>query len=147
MSDNKNEKPAHFKVLKILGFGALILGIILIILSVTVFGDPFMGTVTPNFALLAPGMFLIVGSFALILWGFAPEIAKIQTKGARYIQQENKEDFTNIADTTADIARGAVTKTVRAVKEGLRDYKYCHRCGKEIDADAAYCKHCGAKQD
>ncbi len=147
MDNNNNKKPAHFTVLKVLGFAALSLGVLLIILSVTVFRDDFMGIVSPNFALLAPGGFLSVISVALLLAGFTPEISKLQASGARYIQRENKEEFTDIANTTADIASGAVTKTARAIKEGLRDYKYCHRCGKEIDSDAQYCKHCGAKQD
>lgn len=35
------------------------------------------------------------------------------------------------------------------IKEGLtgKSTKFCHECGKEIDAIAKYCSECGAKQD
>jgi hypothetical protein len=145
--NNENKKPSHFKVLKVLGFFALATSVVLIILGVTVFADNSLGMTSPNFALLAPGLFLIIISLAFLFSGFAPEIAKLQAKGARYIQRDNKEEFTDIADTAADIAGGAVTKTARAIKEGLKDYKYCPNCGKEIDADASFCKQCGKRQD
>ena len=89
------------------------------------------------------GLFLTV---AFLATGFRPEITKMTTKSARYIQQENKEDLTGIANTTADIASGAITKTTRAIKKGIKDTKFCKHCGAEIDADSKFCNNCGGEQ-
>ena len=78
--------------------------------------------------------------------GFRPEITKMATKSAKYIQDENKEDLKDIVDTTADIAGDAITKTTKAIKKGLKDTKFCKHCGAEIDADSKFCSSCGKEQ-
>ena len=75
--------------------------------------------------------------------GFRPEMAKLSTKTAKYIQEENKEDLKEIVTTTAEIHSEAVTVTTKAIKEGLKDTMYCKHCGKEVDIDSKFCKHCG----
>lgn len=150
MSDNKIKEPKHFLVMRVLGFLLLAIGIVLIILACTVFSaHPFNDTFfpkEPNFAALAVGIFSIVISLVLIVNGFAPKFAKLNAKGARYIQQETKEDTKEIASTGADISSEAVTKTAKAIKKGIKDTKFCKHCGAEIDADSAFCKDCGKKQ-
>ena len=78
--------------------------------------------------------------------GFRPEIAKMSTKSAKYIQQENKEDFRDIANSAADIASEAITKTTTAIKKGLEDKIFCKHCGEKIDSDSKFCSKCGKEQ-
>lgn len=147
MSENKIKEPKHFIVFRILGILMLIAGITLVVLSCTVLGEKFMeNVVAPNPAALVPGLFMIVISIGLISAGFSPKIAKLSAKGARYIQQETKDEAKEIASTGAEIASEAITKTAKAVKKGIKDTKFCKHCGAEIDADSAFCKDCGKKQ-
>ena len=89
------------------------------------------------------GLFLAI-TFLVI--GFRPEITKMSMKSARYIQQENKEDLTDIVSTSADIASEALTKTVSAVKKGLATTMFCKHCGAKIDENSKFCKYCGKEQ-
>ena len=146
MSDKEVKEPKHFLVLRILGFILLAVGITLVVLAWTVLGKPFMDTIEPSFAALVPGSFMAVLSLPVIIGGFSPKIAKLNAKGAKYIQQETKEDLKDIASTKADIHGEAITKSFKAVKKGLKDTKYCKHCGAEIDADSTFCKECGKKQ-
>ena len=66
---------------------------------------------------------------------------------SRYIQQENRADLTDISTAQADIQSEGFKKAARAVKEGLKDVKYCQECGTEIDENANFCSKCGAKQN
>ncbi len=143
------KKPKVFTVLKILGPCVIAIGIVLIVLGVVVFPEPFgfSGEMTqPNFALLVPGVFVAFAGLPMTVMGFMLEINKTTVKTARYLQEETKEDLTEMADTSADIASGAIKKTVKAVKEGLKDTKYCKHCGAEIDADSKFCSECGKEQ-
>ena len=88
-------------------------------------------------------MFLAV---ICLVSGFSPEIAKLSTKTQKYIQEENKEDLTDIASAKADISGEAITKVSKSIKKGFKDTKYCKYCGAEIDADSSFCKECGKKQ-
>lgn len=142
------KKPKVYLVLKILGPCLIALGITMILLGAFVFPEPFgfSGETTINFAFLTSGMFMIVGGVAMLGIGFTPEMQKTSIKTARYLQEETKEDLTQMADNSADIIDGAVKKTVKAVKEGLRDSKYCKHCGAQIDADSKFCSECGKEQ-
>ena len=138
-----NKKPKHFLIFKILGIIGLIVAIFGIVLTFTGFGNfesnKFMlGGILTSFG-------FILGFVGLII-GFSPEIAKMNTKSIKYIQGENKEDLTDIANNTADITSGAVTKTARAVKEGLTETVFCKHCGAKIDNDSKFCSFCGKKQ-
>lgn len=140
MSD---KKPQHLLIFKIIGIFGIILAVIGFAFIFTGFGDfesnNFMlGIFMPPF-----GLFIGV-SCSLI--GFMPEIKKMQTKTLKYVQEENKDDLTEIANTTADIVDDAITQTAKAMKKGLTDTKFCKYCGKEIDADSKFCSHCGKEQ-
>ena len=143
----KNKKPKIFLVLKIIAPIMLIGGIILIILGTTVFAESFGdGFTSPNFALLAPGLFLTTFSLPCFFSAFEPKIHKTLIETQRYIQEENKEALTDIANTRADIHGEALTKTASSIKKGLRNTKYCKHCGAEIDADSKFCSNCGKEQ-
>ena len=101
---------------------------------------------TNNFmigSLLTPiGLFAGVSGFAI---GFKPEITKMTVKSAKYIQKENQNDLNEIANTTADIAKDAVTTTTKAVAHGITNEEtmFCKHCGAKIDVDSKFCKSCG----
>ena len=142
-----SKKPKIFLVLKILGFVSLICGIALIILGTAVFPEMFGGhAVAPNAALFAPGMILAIFSIPMFFIGFSPNLAKLSVQTTKYIQEQNKDDLTKIADNTSEIVGGAVKKTAKNIKEGLKDTKYCKHCGAEIDNDSKFCRDCGKKQ-
>ena len=144
---NENKKPKVFKVLKVIAPILLVLGIILIILGTAVFPQTWGGNaVAPNAAFFAPGMIIAFFSIPCFVFAYMPSINKTMIKTAKYLQDDNKEDLTDMADTAADITSNAVTKTVRAVKKGLADTKYCRHCGEQIEADSKFCKHCGKEQ-
>ena len=140
---NKNNKPIHFLIFKILGVLFLFVTVGGFVLVFRGFGD----TESNNFmigALLSTFGLFLTGTFLMI--GFRPEITRMSTKSAKYIQQENKEEFIDIVNTSADISSVAVTKTARAIKKGLKDTMFCKHCGAEIDADSKFCNSCGGEQ-
>lgn len=138
-----SEKPKHFLVFKILSIVFLIVTVIGFGLVFTGFGD--FGT--NNFMIGGfMSTFGVFATFVCFFIGFKPELAKLSAKSAKYIQQETKEDMKDIATTGAQISEEAVKTTARAVKEGLRDTKYCKHCGAEIDEDSRFCKECGKEQ-
>ena len=137
------EKPKHYLVFKILFIVFAIVTVAGIVLSVQGFGNfennnfmigGFMGTF---------GLFATV---ACAMIGFKPELTRLSTKSAKYIQQQNKEELQEIATAGAKIAKEAVTITAEAVKEGLSETMYCKYCGKKIDRDSRFCKECGGEQ-
>ena len=142
MSD-KNQKPSHLLVFKVVGFvgiGVAIVGFILLISGFqSVEPTPFMlgGFMT------SMGMFT---GFVGITFGFRPEIVKLSVRTAKYVQEENKEDLTDMADTGADIISDAVKKVASSVNDGMRKSKFCKHCGAEIDEDSRYCSRCGKEQ-
>lgn len=144
---NDVKAPVHFLICKILGFLALIGGIVLVVLACTVLSKPFMDTIQPNIIALMVGSTLSMCSIVLLFTGFIPQFKKFTVKSAKYLQQQNQEDLKDIASTSADIKSEAVTKTVKAVKKGFKDTKYCKKCGTEIDRDSTFCKECGEKQE
>ena len=151
MEENKNQKPKHFLILKIIGVVLVLIGVSLIIASIAI-KEPNMGDrdwfeISSKIrGLRFGGIAVCMFSVPMFFLGFRPEITKMSTKSARYIQQENKEDLTGIVNTTADIASGAITQTVKAIKKGIKDSKFCKHCGAEIDADSKFCNSCGGEQ-
>lgn len=138
MSDT--QKPKIFTILKIVGFICIPVAIVGFILSASNFGN------FDNNLFMVGG---IVGALSFVLgvncliFGFLPEIKKVGVKTVKYLQEENKEDLTDLASTAADITKDAVTKTTKAVREGWVGTEYCKYCGQKIDADSRFCKHCG----
>jgi len=138
-----NNKPKHFIILKIIGLIGIILAIIGFVLTFVGFGDFESNNFMIGGFLTTFGMF--IGISCLII-GFRPEITKMSAKSAKYIQQENKEDFRDIASNTAEIASEAITKTTTAIKKGLDDKIFCKYCGEKIDSDSKFCNKCGKEQ-
>ena len=135
-----NNKPRHllpFKIAGIIGVIAIVTGIVLV---VTGFGD-----FESNRFMI--GSFVAVGGVMLtaigMTVGFAPEIAKARAKTVRYIQEENKNDLTAIADNTAEIVSGAVSTVAGAVSDGMKKTMFCKYCGAKIDSDSRFCSVCG----
>ena len=121
-------------------------GIILVILANTVLADGIM----PNVAALIPGSFLVFIGFACLMFGLVPVLNKTAIKLQKHIQEENKEDLTSIANTKVEINKQAIQTAVKtgaqAVKQGMRETKYCKECGAEIDLDSKFCSKCGKEQ-
>jgi len=140
---NKEIKPIHLIILKIVGFIFLGVTIAGIVLSVKSFDDSKSNNYMIGGIMTCFGLFI---SIACLMCGFRPEIIKMQTKTSKYIQNQNKEDLKEINTTTAEIKEDAITKTAKAVKKGLKDAKFCKNCGKEIDSDSKFCNYCGTEQ-
>lgn len=138
-----NNKPKHFIIFKIIGLIGIILAIIGFVLTFVGFGDFESNNFMIGGFLTTFGLF--IGISCLII-GFRPEITKMSAKSAKYIQQENKEDFRDIASNTAEIASEAITKTTTAIKKGLDDKIFCKYCGEKIDSDSKFCNKCGKEQ-
>lgn len=60
--------------------------------------------------------------------------------------REHKDDLKDVADVGAYATHDAVKTTAGAVREGLRDTKFCPECGTEIDRDSKFCPECGHRQ-
>ena len=130
-------------VLKIIGIIGIVVGIVGFVISAQGFGD----FESNNF--MIGGIMGCVGIFvglSCLIYGFMPQIMKVQLNTVRNIQEQNKELLKDIADTNAEITSDAVTKTASAVMRGLEDKVFCKHCGAQIDADSKFCSSCGGKQ-
>jgi hypothetical protein len=135
-----NPKPLHFLILKILGVLLLAVVVTGFVFVFTGFGDLSSNKFMIGGLMTTLGLF---GASVCLSVGFSPELAKMRTRSARYIQNENKDELREIATTSAEIASDAVSTVSRAVQDGLRKTVFCKHCGKEIDADSKFCSHCG----
>ena len=133
-------RPRHFWIFKIIGVIGAVATVAGIVLTVTGFGD----FESNNFMI---GSFVAVIGVTMtalgITIGFSPEIAKARTKTLRYIQEENIEDLTAIANNSAEIMSDAVSKTANAIASGVQKTMFCKHCGARIDADSTFCSRCG----
>lgn len=139
------KKPLSLLILRIIGFCCLAIALLGIILVINGFGDfetnHFMiGSFLATFGLFA--------GISCTVSGFLPEISKTSIRTQKYIQNENKEDLTDIANTAAEINANAVTTISHAAAQGFtqEDTVFCKECGAKIDADSKFCRHCGTKQ-
>lgn len=137
------KKPIHFLIFKIVGVAGAILAIIALALIFTGFGDFESNNFMIGGFLLPLAIFATVTGFVI---GFKPQISKMTAQGTRYILEENKEELSDIATTTAEIASEGVEMTARAVARGLEDTIFCKHCGAQIDADSRFCSKCGKEQ-
>ena len=142
----KVEQPKIFLALKILSPIFFLVGLTLIILAVTVFADVTrvmdVETRFPEMACLTPGCFILVLSVPCFVMGYAPKINKIAIKTAKYVQQENYDDLTDIATASAEITKDAVTITAKAIRDGVSDTKYCKHCGAPANPHKEKCDYC-----
>ena len=133
-------RPRHFWIFKIVGVIGAVATVTGIVLTVAGFGD----FESNNF---------MIGSFVAVIGvmmtalgitiGFGPEIAKARAKTLRYIQEENKDDLTAIANNSAEIMSDAVSKTANAIANGVQKTMFCKHCGARIDIDSTFCSRCG----
>lgn len=133
-------QPKHFLVFKIIGIVGAILTVVGIILSVVGFGDFERNNFMIGGFMTGIGVMMTALGFMI---GFSPEIAKARAKTVRYIQEENKEDLTAIANNNAEIMSDAVSKTASAFANGVQKTMFCKHCGERIDSDSTFCSHCG----
>lgn len=147
---SKIEEPKVYRVLRILGFTLLAAGIGLIVAGIIISQDidPFESSL--DFTLIAIGMFTVVASIGITIGGFTPKMSALSARTDRYVQEISKRDLKAVADIKADIASEAISKTVKAIKDGVDDKvvdtMFCKYCGKEIDHDSTFCKFCGKEQ-
>ncbi len=141
MSEMK--EPKHLKVFRIVGFSMLGLGMLLVILGCVLFvrAEGFI-----CFAMIVPGSFLIVGCGLCLFIGFSAKMENMEIEKTKYIQERNKTNLKDIANTSADIASEPLTKVTKSIKAGLKETKYCKHCGAQIDFDSKFCKNCGKEQ-
>jgi ribosomal protein L40E len=133
-------RPRHFWIFKIIGVIGAVATVTGIVLTVTGFGD----FESNNF--MIGGFVAVIGVMMTALGitiGFSPEIAKARAKTLRYIQEENKDDLTAIANNSAEIMSDAVSKTANAIANGVQKTMFCKHCGARIDADSTFCSRCG----
>lgn len=142
----KIKQPKLFTILLCVAIFLLSAGIITIIVGAILLstGDYDVHILAP--ATMVPGGLAIYFSLLCFIWGFMPKLEKAMIEKAKYVQQITKQSQTEIATTQAEISHKALKQTAKAIKEGLKDTKFCKECGKEIDADAKFCKECGTKQ-
>ena len=139
------KKPLSLIILRIIGICALAIALLGIVLVITGFDD----FETNKF--MIGGFLTTFGLFAGVsctVAGFLPEISKTSIRTQKYIQNENKEDLKDIANTSAEIHAEAVTTITHAAAKGFTqgDTVFCKECGAKIDADSKFCRHCGTKQ-
>ena len=144
----ENQEPKHLKVLRIIGFSLISIGVILLFLGLFVVKMEFgSNDEIAHPAVYVPGIFLCVFSIPCLFLGYSAKIQKAQIATQKYIQGETKADLTEMADTGAEIVAPAVKKISKAVKDGVKkETVFCKHCGVEIDADSTFCKSCGKKQ-
>ena len=70
--------------------------------------------------------------------------SNIAIKSRKKVLDENEELLTEMATRNASINKEGVEITARAIKKGLsKQVVHCKYCGKEIDDDSVFCKFCG----
>ena len=152
----KRKLPKMFTILKIVGAVLAVVGIALIITGVTrhvpsMGNDGWFEAESAKSGLIFGGVTCLMFGASFIFAGLTPNISKsmsqAQIQTTSEIMTENKDDLKHIADTKADVASGAITKTARAIKDGFSDTKYCKECGKKIASDSKFCKYCGSGQE
>ena len=98
--ENKKQKlPKIFIVLRILSLIMLIAGIVLIVLSMTVFKVGEASSMGVRFG----GITLIIFSFVAAFIGFSTSIAKAQIKAQKHVISQSKEDLKDISEMHGDI--------------------------------------------
>lgn len=135
-----------FKIMGVIGIIVAIIGFVLIFIG---FGDFQSNNFMIGGIMTAFGLFI---GITCLMIGFRPAISKMAIKTAKHIQEENKQDLTDITTTRAEISSDAIKTITKSIKDGLSDNennnttKYCKECGAQIDADSKFCSYCGKEQ-
>ena len=89
----------------------------------------------------------ILGVFIFVFLNiFSPKfrgrVMSNQIKSLRHMSEYSREDLNELNG----IAEDMIKRNASAVKAGLNSkQEYCQECGRVIDADSRFCKHCGKK--
>ncbi len=133
-------QPRHFWIFKIVGVIGAVATFTGIVLAIAGFGDFESNNFMIGSFVAVIGVMMTALGIAI---GFGPEIAKARAKTLRYIQEENKEDLTAIANNRAEIMSDAISKTAGALANGVQKTMFCKHCGARIDIDSTFCSRCG----
>ena len=133
-------QPRHFWIFKIVGVIGAVATFTGIVLAIAGFGDFESNNFMIGSFVAVIGVMMTALGIAI---GFGPEIAKARAKTIRYIQEENKEDLTAIANNRAEIMSDAISKTAGALANGVQKTMFCKHCGARIDIDSTFCSRCG----
>ena len=142
-------KLKHLIFFKIIGIIGIIVAIVGFVLIFTGFGNFENNNFMIGGVMTALGLFIGVTCLAI---GFRPAISKMAIKTAKHIQEDNKQDLTDITTTRAEISSDAIKTITKSIKDGLSDnensntIKYCKECGAQIEADSKFCSYCGKEQ-
>jgi hypothetical protein len=144
MSEETKIDPKHSTtrtILRILGPTLAGIGLLLIIVGFGSFFSSFGGFEPPRYFWCAfVGMPLLFIGVALSMSAFLGSFARYFSGEAAPIQ---KDTFNYLAEGT----KGGVRTIAEAIGEGLsaaRAVATCRRCNQANDADAKFCKNCGA---
>ena len=137
--ENKKQKlPKIFIVLRILSLIMLIAGIVLIVLSMTVFKVGEASSMGVRFG----GITLIIFSFCCcFLSGFQPQLQRLKSRHKNMLFLKVKKTLKIFRRCMGIFMSPTSEKVARAVKKGLseeepsEEHKYCKECGKEIDKE------------
>ena len=135
MNEQQEQKHARNKrILKIVGFAILIVGLGLAVTGIASFFSSFGSGEMPDlFWMCFVGFPLLpVGGFLLAL-GFRREMTQ-------YIKNEGMPVFNEAAQE----AQPGISATASAARQGFAESVPCPRCGAANDRDAKFCKECGA---
>lgn len=132
--------------LKILGFCMIPIGITLIALGCTVFAYHHFNHSwydwVPHLGAVIPGIFMCFLSIPLLVLGFKAPIDKIDEKLNSETIDNAGKTIGKAVNKTVDTVGPAIKKVVESVKHGFKPQIYCKYCGKSIDSDSQFCKHC-----
>lgn len=69
-------------------------------------------------------------------------------KARKKMLDEHADDLAYMSQKEAEIKRGGVHTTAKAIKKGFSDSDttFCKHCGASIDSDSKFCKKCGKEQ-
>ena len=162
------------KYLLYIGITLLVLGSIFLVISITSYTkaydqwhDAWWNDHTADLNDQPVPVFIILSGFltfiglGFLIPGVMPYLTKFALKHHKEILDYTGEDITDVGSKMVDISAPVANKTVdkiivptvKKVKNAItqddntsEEMLYCRYCGKKIEKDSKFCKHCGEKQ-
>ena len=170
--NNKSKLPTIYIVLRIISILMLVAGVIFLIIGLTK-NVPSMGqdgwfeASTSKSRTTFTGIGLLMFGGFLLYFSLAPTISKIVIKTQRYIVNENKDDLKGTMEDVTEIGmhglnknkdelHGIIKTGSQAFFEGKnaaneqgssKETIFCSNCGKKINENSKFCRHCGSPQE